>query len=296
MCIDSPCRCKNRVGLDVPVSVRHFQRLDAERGAGAVADLPADDHLRREVDHDREVGPAGPGADVGDVAAQPGAGLLTCEIAADQVRGGLGVGVLARRDAVGGRLSTGEVAFAHHAPHQLPRADDTVGEQVAVDTPVPIRSVRGRVSDRGQPSDLGTPGRRGRQRPLTPGVVAARRDLEQHAAPTDREPRARLLRSDERIPLAHRRSFAKKAAAFPRNSTSTAAPTPRLSSASRARSLTVNGDSDTGCSSRYLATQFPSVPSVDLQLTRDLRDRPTRLDHKPNRFILELRRVPRTLC
>jgi hypothetical protein len=30
-------------------------------------------------------------------------------------------------------------------------------------------------------------------------------------------------------------------------------------------------------------------PIADPQLTRDLRDRPARIDHKPNRFILELR-------
>ena len=56
--------------------------------------------------------------------------------------------------------------------------------------------------------------------------------------------------------------FAKKAAAFPRNSLSSRSCLfSRSSWASRARSLTDNGDSDTGCSSRYFATQFPSVPS-----------------------------------
>ncbi len=211
---------ENRVGLDVPVSVCHLERLDAELRVGAVADLPADDHLRRQVDHDREIGPARPGADVGDIAAELRSGLLTAEVTADQVRGGLPPGILPCRDTVGDRLSAGEVLLPQHAPHQLPRADDAAGDQVAVDTPVPVAAVRGGVRLRGEHRDSGTPSGRGRQRPLTPGVVAAARDLEQHAAPPDRETRACLLRTDERIPRAHRRSFAKKAAAFPRNSLS----------------------------------------------------------------------------
>src|ERR1700730_15697666 len=78
-------RVEYRVGLDVPVSVCHLERFDAQLGAGAVAYLPGEDHFRSLVDHDREVGPPGPGTDVCDVAAQLRAGLLTGEVTADQV-------------------------------------------------------------------------------------------------------------------------------------------------------------------------------------------------------------------
>src|SRR6185437_7621306 len=209
-----------------------------------------------------EVGPACPGADVGDVADQPRAGLLAREVAADQVGRGLRVGVLPRGDAEGSGLGAGEVLLAQHPPHQLPGALDAGLLEVAVDAPVAVRAVRGRVRLRRRRGGLGASGRRRRQRAVTPGVVAARRDLEQHAAPPGREAGARLLRPDERVALAHRRSFAKKAAAFPRNSLSSrSCRFSRSSSASRARSLIDSGVSETGCSSRYFATQLPSVPS-----------------------------------
>jgi hypothetical protein len=103
---------EDRVGLDVPVAVCHLERLDAQLCVRAVAELPADDHLGREVDHDREVGPAGPGTDVGDVAHQLRPGLLACELTADQVGRGLRFWVLSRGDAVGLGLRAGEVLLA----------------------------------------------------------------------------------------------------------------------------------------------------------------------------------------
>src|SRR5689334_12292404 len=72
----------------------------------------------------------------------------------------------------------------------------------------------------------------------------------------------RLFRVDERVLLAHRYSWAKKAAAFPRNSVVIRnSRFSRSSSRSRARSGRVNGGSSPACSTRYLLTQLPSVPS-----------------------------------
>src|ERR1700693_6183253 len=44
----------------------------------------------------------------------------------------------------------------------------------------------------------------------------------------------------------------------------------------RPRHPRVKGNSDTGCSSRYFETPVAQHPIVDIQLTRDLRDRPPR--------------------
>src|SRR5512144_2182146 len=74
---------------------------------------------------------------------------------------------------------------------------------------------------------------------------------------------ARLLRVDELMASVHRYSWAKKAAAFPRNSAFIRSSWfSRSSSRSRARSETVSGGSSSACSTRYLFTQLPRVPSL----------------------------------
>src|SRR4029453_1796220 len=101
-------------------------------------------------------------------------------------------------------------------------------------------------------------GRRGRSVP--PGVEARGRNLQPGAHLHDRV--VFLFRVDERVFLAHRYSWAKKAAAFPRNSVFIRnSRFSRSSSRSRARSGRVNGGSSPACSTRYLLTQLPSVPS-----------------------------------
>src|SRR6266542_2503099 len=71
-----------------------------------------------------------------------------------------------------------------------------------------------------------------------------------------------LLSVDEPVPTAHRYSWAKKAAAFPRNSAFIRSSRTSFSnSRSRARSETDSGGSSSACSARYLFTQLPSVPS-----------------------------------
>src|SRR5664280_523402 len=72
-----------------------------------------------------------------------------------------------------------------------------------------------------------------------------------------------LLRVDELVLTAHRYSWAKKAAAFPKNSVFIRnSRTSRSSSRSRARSATLNAGSSSTCSTRSLFSQFPRVPSL----------------------------------
>src|SRR4029453_7700619 len=101
-------------------------------------------------------------------------------------------------------------------------------------------------------------GRRGRSVP--PGVEARGRHLQPGAHLHDRV--VFLFRVDERVHLAHRYSWAKKAAAFPRNSVFIRnSRFSRSSSRRRARSGNVKGGSSPACSTRCLLTQLPSVPS-----------------------------------
>src|ERR1019366_2892777 len=74
---------------------------------------------------------------------------------------------------------------------------------------------------------------------------------------------SRILRVNEPESLGHRRSRAKYAAAFFRNSSSIlCSRVSRSSSRSRARSFTVSGGSSPACSRRQALTQLPRVPSL----------------------------------
>src|SRR5215207_3142668 len=108
-----------------------------------------------------------------------------------------------------------------------------------------------------------------RRRPIAPLVVARTRHLQPFAHLHDRVlDRAagrggRLLRIDELIPHAHRYSWAKKAAAFPRKSFfNRSSRTSRSNSRSHARADTASSGSSPAWSRRYAATQFPKVPST----------------------------------
>src|SRR3954471_8339128 len=132
--------------------------------------------------------------------------------------------------------------------------------QGGMDPAVPV-GVVGVVED---PLDEGgqagpTPGGR-RGGPVAPLVEARGRHVHPRAHLHDRVPR--LLGIDERELHAHRYSWAKKAAAFPKNSAFIfSSRFSRSSSRSRARSEIDSGGSSPTWSSRYLCTQLPRVPS-----------------------------------
>src|SRR4029077_16798755 len=119
-----------------------------------------------------------------------------------------------------------------------------------------VGGVEDRLDESGQPSPTA---RRRRGRAIPPGVEARGRNLQPRAHLHDRV--VCLFRVDERVLLAHRYSWAKKAAAFPRNSVFIRnSRFSRSSSRSRARSGRVNGGSSSACSAPYVFIQFPSVP------------------------------------
>ena len=83
-----------------------------------------------------------------------------------------------------------------------------------------------------------------------------------------------LLRGDERVLLAHRNSFAKKAAAFPKNSRSSLSSRfSRSSSANRARSETVNGGLHHRVRRTVLLHPPPQCLRADTIVPRELRKR-----------------------
>src|SRR5664280_731606 len=112
-----------------------------------------------------------------------------------------------------------------------------------------------------QQAPLGPAGRRRRARPAAPFIEPGGGHGHPLAHLHDRV--QCLLRVDELVLTAHRYSWAKKAAAFPKNSVFIRnSRTSRSSSRSRARSETLNAGSSSTCSTRYLFTQFPRVPSL----------------------------------
>src|SRR6185369_17379037 len=151
--------------------------------------------------------------------------------------------------------------LAHDRPHELRAAPLALADQRGVDAAMPVGFVRVVVDplDEGGESLPAARGRRGR--PVVPLVEPGGGHGQPLAHLHDRV--LRLLRIDELVLRAHRYSWAKKAAAFPRNSAlMRSSRFSRSSSRSRARSETDSGGFSSACSTRYLFTQFPSVPSL----------------------------------
>src|SRR5919206_3958743 len=123
-----------------------------------------------------------------------------------------------------------------------------------------IGLVKNRLDKRGQ---VRAPLTGDRQRSVAPLVIARGGHLQPNTHFCDGIPS--LLRIDERELLAHRYSWAKKAAAFPKNSVFIRnSRTSRSSSRSRARSDNVNGGSSPACSVRYLLPKTPESPHEHL--------------------------------
>lgn|SRR5512135_2579641 len=151
-------------------------------------------------------------------------------------------------------LAGHQIELAHQVPHHLRVAADAPAGQLGVDAPVPVPAVA--VGERLDDHWLEpVPPLRGRRRrPVQPLVVSRNRYLQPLTHLLDRVPSrpvaagGGLLRVDELVPSHHRRSFAKKAAAFARNSFSSfSSRFSRSNSRNRARSETVNGSSSWGC-------------------------------------------------
>src|SRR5680860_513517 len=190
-------RVRNQTVLvRVAVRERHVERVGDQGLAHVTQHLPADDAPGVDIQHDREVAPAFPGTDVGEVREPHGVGAQGGEVAAHEVLGGY------RGEAGQGRALYSPVADAldtvrAHEPLNRAAGDpDPLVAEFVPDLELAVDAARGSVDA----SDLGeqgssAPGSRGRwsyaSRP-----IGARRDLD---LPTERlDPEAVTVRIDER--------------------------------------------------------------------------------------------------
>src|SRR3954468_3908810 len=237
----------------------HRQGVNDQFGAQMVGHRVADAGLGVAVDHGGQIQPPGPGPEVGDVADQLDPRRVGGEVAADQVGDGLPAGDRGGRPP-GPRLAGLQAQLAHQLADQLGAAGHAGAGQRGMDAPVAVGAI-GVVEDRlDQRGKIGAAAGGGRGRSVAPLVEPRRR----HSGPRAHVAHGVvvLLRVDELVACAHRYSWAKKAAAFPRNSAfMRSSRFSRSSSRSRARSETVSGGSSSACSVRYLCTQLPRVPS-----------------------------------
>src|SRR6266540_3019545 len=239
----------------------HLKGLDHQVGSHVVGQRVADAGLGVAVQHGGQIQPALPGGDVGDVPDQLRAGLVGGEVAAHQVRDLPGVAGLGGRRPPRPRLERLQAELAHQRAHQLRAAQVALPGQRGVHPPVPVGAV-GVVEDRlDEQLQLLPPTRGARGGPVPPFVEPRGGHPRPRAHLDDRV--VRLLGVDELVFRAHRYSWAKKAAAFPRNSVFIrSSRTSRSISRRRARSEMLKGGSSSTCSARYLFTQFPRVPSL----------------------------------
>src|SRR6476661_9787215 len=224
-----------------------------------------DDLFGEAVQHGRQVQPALPGTDIGDVADELSAGRRGGEVPAYQVGQPQVTAPDRGRGPVRPRLARHQAQLPHRPAHRLVVVVVSPPAQLSVDPAVAAGSVRVlerepdvRVQD--PPAQL-----RRRWRPVPPLVVPGPR----HAGP-----RAHLdhgvvafFASNERVLRVHRCFFAKKATDFPRNSFSIfSSRISRSSCCKRARSETVSSGSSPACVSRYAFTQLPRVCSTTPRL------------------------------
>ena len=117
-----------------PVGEGHGEGVFDQLGAHMVGQGPADDLAAGQVDDGRQVGPALPSCDVGDVADIAPVELGTRpEVALDQVLGRLGVGIGDGGFAPALLAPALEAGLAHEPGHLALPAGDVAMEELLVD-------------------------------------------------------------------------------------------------------------------------------------------------------------------
>ena len=138
----SAVRVEDRIWLYAAGVDGGLECVGDETGAHVVGHREADDHLGVAVDHRRQVHPAFPGADVGDVADEFHAWLGGGEVPADQVEGTGGpVGV--GRGPVWPGLAGDHVVLDHDLADQFQPGLNPVAGQLGMDPPVTVGLVEG---------------------------------------------------------------------------------------------------------------------------------------------------------
>src|SRR5664280_2479970 len=256
-----PVGVEYRPGGEGVITARHLQRVDDQVGSHVLGHRVADAGLGVAVDNGGQKQPALPGGDVGDVPDQLHPRPIGGEVTAQQVWGRRGVAGDGGGRPPRPRLAGPQVQLPHQRSDELQAGGHAEAGQLGLYPPVAVGVVRVGEHLPDQQPQLGPAGRRRRARPAAPFIEPGCGHGHPLAHLHDRV--QCLLRVDELVLTAHRYSWAKKAAAFPKNSVFIRnSRTSRSSSRSRARSETLNAGSSSTCSVRYLFTQFPRVPSL----------------------------------
>src|SRR5215217_2220924 len=208
--------------LGPAVFERHPQRVEDELGAHVVGHRPAHDPAREDVLDRRQVEPALPGSEVGDVRDPKTVGAVGSERAVDEVLADADPGNTDRGASAPAPDQAADARGSHQTLHALAPEPLAIGEhQLGVDARRPIDAPEP-LMDLGDPDGQALILDRPRRRlARLPGMKSRPADIE-HAA-HDRDRVLGLLRGDEpedphRVSL----SLAKKAAAFFRMSRSSA--------------------------------------------------------------------------
>src|SRR5207244_2097659 len=184
-----------------------------------------------------EVEPTVPGLDIGNVADELGAGVLGGEVPLDEVWGVGEVGVGDRGQPPRSWLAGDQAQLPHQGADELGAAGHAAAVEFGVDTAVAVRFIEFVEDLLNEFLESGPAAGGDRVGPTAPFVVSRFRDV--HPVEHAYKRVVVLLAVDELELLGHRYSWAKKAAAFPRNSAFIrSSRTSFSSSRSRARSLT----------------------------------------------------------
>src|ERR671926_319434 len=209
----------------------------------------------------RQIQPALLCRNIGDVTYHFLTRSLGSEIPLHQVKNRAGIIRRGGSRPIRPGLAGHQVKVTHQLAHKLGADLLALARKVGMHPTIPIRLI-GKLKNR---LDKGfkpfAASRGGRSRPVSPLIISRLGNLGPLAHL--HKGKVRPLRVDELELRAHRDSWAKKAAAFPKNSAFIFSSRFSFSSSRRrARSVIDNGCSSPGWSARDCATQFPSVPGL----------------------------------
>src|SRR5512132_1006475 len=213
-------RMEDHPGDGIAGGDRVGQRVSDQAGAQVLGQGEPDHPARGNVDHRRQVQPAFPGREVGDVAAPAGVDRRSVDgkVAADQVRAGGGCRVGDGGALEPARRAATQPGGAHQACHTFAAMAVPATTQFGVDAWGAIAALGGLVGLADVLGELRIGALAGRDGAAMVGLVGGTGDLQQLAGPLEGAPLC-SLRLDEPIAV-HRVSVAKKAVARLRISTS----------------------------------------------------------------------------
>src|SRR5437016_1496144 len=225
-------------GAGLAMGQGHRQRLDGELPRDPVAQRPADDPAREEVEDDDEVQPALARPEVRDVRDPGRVRRRDRELPIEDVGGYREVVLRVRRALEAPLLPRPQALFAHQARHAMASHRLALRLKFPIDSGTPIAAATGRMGGRDVHGELLIVASPSRDRPPLRSVEPGAADPEHRTEQVDGE-HGLLSRDEGEL---HPCSLAKKAVAFFRMSRSIRSVfTSRRNCVSSARSSVVSG-------------------------------------------------------